>query len=118
MGVSPTNLEKMHKRGTLPAPDLQVDGQDVWLWKTLAVWASRANRSPSTPRAHQHGFELLGLKAIGVELGVRSSVVAAWYQAGRLPPPDYRFGFGDAWLRTTVERWKRLSPKLRWGTRP
>ena len=52
---------------------------------------------------------ILGSMEVAVLLDVRPGTVSQWKFRKLLPDPDYTLHCGDVWMRSTIERWARLT---------
>jgi len=107
LGASRGGMARMRRRGVLPRPTLLFEGHGIWLWETIAAWVGRPGRGLFEPDADPPSIDLVAIGQIASRLNVKPRIVSSWYASRKLPDPDYRWEFGDAWLWDTIERWKR-----------
>ena len=105
LGASRRSIGRMRRRSVLPQTTLLFEGYGIWLWETIEAWAGQPGRGlfqPDDPPS----IDLVAVGEIATRLDVEPPIVSNWYASRVLPPADYQWEIGRAWLWATIEHWR------------
>lgn len=108
LGISKLIFRRLRKRGPLPSPDLRIGDDDLWEWEPVREWARYPSPVPRPAAIQREPLEvdLVDLGEIATRFPVSLRVIQGWHKQQRLPPPDYSFASGEAWLWSTIDKWR------------
>ena len=106
LGASRQSIGRMRRREILPRPTLLFEGHGIWLWETIKAWAGQPGRGLFESDDNPPSIDLVPVGEIAMRLDLGPRIVSNWYTSRVLPPADYQWEIGDAWLWATIEHWR------------